>query len=90
MAGNVPATSDDKDTFQGHFIVVVSYSSRTGRFHYLDPDNPPPIPGPSAEEGKGDCTGLLEISESLLEEARLSYGTDEDILLVQTHRLHHQ
>ncbi|XP_063050686.1 protein GUCD1 isoform X2 [Engraulis encrasicolus] len=53
--------------YQGHFVVVTGYNRATGAIYYNNP----------AFSDRVCCTSV-----SNFEEARRSYGTDEDILLI--------
>ncbi|KAL2091808.1 hypothetical protein ACEWY4_011606 [Coilia grayii] len=56
-----------KPDYQGHFVVVCGFSRTTGSIFYNNP----------AFSDRVCCTSI-----SNFEEARRSYGTDEDILLI--------
>ncbi|KAJ4941380.1 hypothetical protein JOQ06_011263 [Pogonophryne albipinna] len=58
-----------KPEYQGHFVVVCGYNRTTGCIFYNNP----------AYSDRVCCTSV-----SVFEEARRSYGTDEDILLIYT------
>eukprot|EP01024_Parvocaulis_polyphysoides_P062426 TRINITY_DN7135_c0_g1_i2.p1 TRINITY_DN7135_c0_g1~~TRINITY_DN7135_c0_g1_i2.p1 ORF type:complete len:292 (+),score=25.67 TRINITY_DN7135_c0_g1_i2:412-1287(+) len=55
--------------YQGHYIVLCGYDKQRQQFLYMDP---------------GGRNGVQRQSVEAVEEARKSYGTDEDLLLINT------
>ncbi|PWA37104.1 guanylyl cyclase 1 [Artemisia annua] len=63
----MPRIYEGTATYTGHYVVICGYDAHTDEFEIRDPASP-------RESDR--------ISSKCLEEARKSYGTDEDILLV--------
>ena len=62
-------TSSCKAPYQGHFVVLLGFDSQKGLIYYSNP---------SSSDDTCHC------SYSHMEDARLSYGTDEDIIFIDS------
>ena len=60
-------------SYTGHYIVLCGYDDRRGAFHARDP--------------AGGAEEAATVDAAALEEARKSFGTDEDLLFVRHERL---
>ncbi|CAM9837311.1 unnamed protein product [Laminaria digitata] len=82
------AAPPDSSSYCGHYILLVGWSEADGVFIARDPALPPPSPaaaaGPVSLGGRGDPGAhvYMTITPEALDRARLSYGTDEDVVVV--------
>ena len=84
--------------YLGHYVLIVGYDGERDEFVIRDPAGPSPSPSSSfsspsspssssssSEREAEEDSGGTRISSSSLEEARRSFGTDEDLLIVPLH-----
>lgn len=83
------AAPSDGSSYCGHYILLVGWSEADGVFIARDPALPPPSPAtagaaPVALGGRGDPGPpvYMTLTPEALDRARLSYGTDEDVVVV--------
>lgn len=60
------------DSFEGHYLLLTGFVN--GYFTYQDPAYPP-------SRARGETSRLL--APAVLDRARKSFGTDEDVLMVE-------
>lgn len=89
--GSSPGACDepsppDGSSYCGHYILLVGWSEADGVFFARDPALPPPSPAatPVALPGRNDPGAhvYMTLTPEALDRARLSYGTDEDVVVV--------
>ncbi|KAB5544318.1 hypothetical protein DKX38_012430 [Salix brachista] len=93
----LPGLNGDTSGYAGHYIVICGYDAGTDEFEIRDPATSRPLPSEGHQNGilkEGNLKIVLSVallfctlkhermSSRCLEEARKSFGTDEDLLLV--------
>lgn len=87
--GGDGAASPPKDSsYCGHYILLVGWSEADGVFIARDPALPSSTPSTATAAGGGDpnAHACIALTPEALDRARRSYGTDEDVLVIDLAR----